>query len=377
MGGRQREGWRGHRCHPWVLPAPPCQRGAVSTAPPPQQPPVRRSPEQVRKAGALPRPARVLLKQSKSWGLLHGTTASHLTRSWLGCGAAGLLMGLPQPSALQMRAASSIQLPGLLATAPQRPRTWSSTKPEQLKLPSTSRSLGGPGEGTGRSQAGLGLPKFPSSHAEPCRAARAAGLSPVGSGLVVGGGGGGLVVVGAGSETRREATGRGSGGAAGGLGGGVMLTTADEGGVAAAVSRLPAAHARPSAAHRLHPWLLVAVHLKVAGDSEGATAQLLADAGRGSLLHVPAHGAPASLRVHLQLPGAAAAATGEPQFGGCGESRAIRGFAPLPAAPRWFSSRVWLRAAVRLSTTAAAGAAGSMGQEGNGACSGCAGETEP
>lgn len=180
----------------------------------------------MRKAGALPRPSLVLLKQSRSSGLLHGSTASHFTRSWLVCGAAGPSMGLPQPSALQMRAASSIQLPGLLATAPHRPRMWSSTKPEQLKLLSTSRILGGPGEGTGRSQpsqAGLWLPTFPSSHtargAKPCHAARAAGFSPVGSGLVVGGVGGGLVVVVAGSETRREATGRGSGGTRG-LGGG-------------------------------------------------------------------------------------------------------------------------------------------------------------
>lgn len=148
-----------------------------------------------------------------------------------------------------------------------------------------------------------------------------------------------------------------------------MLTTADKGGVVAAVSWQPVAPlpgAHPSAAHRLHPCLPVAVHRQVASGAEGATAQLLADAGCFVLLHVPAHGAPASLHVHLQLPGAAAAATGEPQEGGCGESRAIRGFPPLPAAPRWFSSWVWFGAAVRLSTTAAAGAAGSMGQEGNG-----------
>lgn len=154
----------------------------------------------------------------------------------------------------------------------------------------------------------------------------------------------------------------------------MMLTTAGEGGVAAAVSQLPEARVLPSAPRRLHLWLLAAVHLKVAGGSGGATAQLLADADRGLLPDVPARGAPGCPHLHLQLPGAAAAATGEPQAGDCGESRDIRGFPPLPIAPRRFSSRVWLGAAVRLSTTAAAGAAGSMGQEGNGACSGCAGE---
>lgn len=49
-----------------------------------------------------------------------------------------------------MPVASSGQMPGLSATAPHSPCLCSSTKPEQPKSPSTSRSLAGPGKGWGK-----------------------------------------------------------------------------------------------------------------------------------------------------------------------------------------------------------------------------------
>lgn len=59
-------------------------------------------------------------------------------------------MEVPQWSSWQMPVASSGQMPGLSATAPHSPCLCSSTKPEQPKSPSTSRSLAGPGKGWGK-----------------------------------------------------------------------------------------------------------------------------------------------------------------------------------------------------------------------------------
>lgn len=111
------------------------------------------------KAGALPRRALVLLKQSKSRPPSQGSTTSHRTGKWLPGSASRpwpwpcLSMALPQPSCWQMRVASSGRTAGSLATAPHSPSTCSSTEPEQPRSPSTSRSLGGPGQG-GREGAG-------------------------------------------------------------------------------------------------------------------------------------------------------------------------------------------------------------------------------
>lgn len=111
------------------------------------------SPEQMMKAGAFPRRALVLLKQSRSGRLSQGSTTSHRTGKWLS--RSGLVwlwpsMAVPQRRAWQMRVASSGWMPGLPATAPHSPCLCSSTKPEQPKSPSTSRSLAGPGKGRGK-----------------------------------------------------------------------------------------------------------------------------------------------------------------------------------------------------------------------------------
>lgn len=107
------------------------------------------SPEQVMKAGALPREL-VLSKQSSRERRLpqESTAASHRTGRWIpGSGWPWLFPAVPQRSSRQMRVTSCGQMCGVLATAPHSPCLCSSRKPEQLKFPSTSRSRGGPGEG--------------------------------------------------------------------------------------------------------------------------------------------------------------------------------------------------------------------------------------
>lgn len=108
------------------------------------------SPEQMMKAGVLPRRARVLLKQSKRGRFSQGSVASHRTGKWLlGSGSAWPRpsTAVPQPRARQRRVASSGDTPGLAATAPHSPSLCSSRKPKQLESPSTSCSLAGPAEG--------------------------------------------------------------------------------------------------------------------------------------------------------------------------------------------------------------------------------------
>lgn len=105
------------------------------------------SPEQVMKAGVFPREL-VLLKQSSRERLPQESTASHRTGRWIpGSGSPWLLPAVPQRNSRQMAVTRCVQLCGMLATAPHSPCLCSSRKPEQLKFPSTSRSLGGPGEG--------------------------------------------------------------------------------------------------------------------------------------------------------------------------------------------------------------------------------------
>lgn len=105
------------------------------------------SPEQVTKAGVFPWEL-VLLKQSSREWLPQESTASHRTGRWIpGSGWPWLFPAVPQRNSWQMRVARCGQMCGALATAPHSPCLCSSRKPEQLKFPSTSRSLGGPVEG--------------------------------------------------------------------------------------------------------------------------------------------------------------------------------------------------------------------------------------
>lgn len=105
------------------------------------------SPEQVMKVGLFPREL-VLLKHSSRECLPQDSTTSHRTGRWIpGSGWPWLFPAVPQRNSWQTRVARCAQMCGGLATAPHSPCLCSSRKPEQLKLPSTSRSLGGPGEG--------------------------------------------------------------------------------------------------------------------------------------------------------------------------------------------------------------------------------------
>lgn len=105
------------------------------------------SPEQVMKAGILPREL-VLLKQSSMEWLSQECTTSHCTGRWIpGSGWPWLFPAVPQRNSWQMRVTRRGWMCGMLATVPHSPCLCSSRKPEQLKFPSTSRSLGGPGEG--------------------------------------------------------------------------------------------------------------------------------------------------------------------------------------------------------------------------------------
>lgn len=105
------------------------------------------SPEQVMKAGVFPREL-VLLKQSSREWFPQESTTSHCTGRWIpGSGSLWPFLAVPQRNSWQMRVSKCVLMLGDLATAPHSPCLYSSRKPEQLKFPSTSRSLGGPGEG--------------------------------------------------------------------------------------------------------------------------------------------------------------------------------------------------------------------------------------